>query len=104
MELGFQVSRSGHAQRARLAEGADCRPGHERVLGSGAGRRRGRARLGFTGAAVIDAIAPRLSGNVVTPTGTRILRLGHPVTTVVASHTAAVPMSVQVSPPWSPPA
>ena len=61
-------------------------------------------RLGFTGAAVIDAIAPRLSGNVVTPTGTRILRLGHPVTTVVASHTAAVPMSVQVSPPWSPPA
>lgn len=98
MKLGFQVSQSGHARGARLAEGAKCRPGHERVLGRGAVGATAGTGLGFTGTAVIDAIAPRLSGSVATPTGTRIPRLGRPVTTVVASQTAAVPMSVQVSP------
>jgi hypothetical protein len=73
-------------------------PGRERVLGRGAVGATAGTGLGFTGTAVIHAIAPRLTGSVATPTGTRILRLGRPVTTVVASQTAAVPMSVQVSP------
>jgi putative ABC transport system permease protein len=66
------------------------------VLGAAAG-----VGLGYAGAAVIDAIAPKLSATLATATGEHLQSAGPGGTQSVsptASHTVAVPMSAVVTP------
>ena len=66
------------------------------VVGAAAG-----AGLGFAGAAIIDAIAPRLSATLASPTGEHFQSVsagGTQSVSPIASHTVAVPMSAIVTP------
>jgi putative ABC transport system permease protein len=60
------------------------------------------AGLGFAGAAVITAVAPKLSATLATSTGQHLLTVGGPggaaSVSPTVSHTVAVPLSASVSP------